>query len=336
MTATTTTREAEGYLAEVRAHLMDLGEDERAELLEDLAQHLDDVTSDLGNADSELRVLLGDPANYAAELRAAAGLPPNTGSPPEVRAASIIRKTAALWDHPRSLAVRKIGKELAPAWWVLRALLAVGLVVASSEDRWRHIPIPQIYGSRLLGLFVIGVTVAVSVAAGRAGYRGWRRGTLLGDVVVAVGTFLLVLQALTMGYLGAGLQPESVVYMDTPPSALESPYGVVTNIFPYDAQGRPLEGVLLYDQDGRPLRVARQEWWPDGCERAPLHPQAADGVPVEFSYPYRYGVTGQPDVGATHACLPEIPRPKVPVPVFAPAPPAAGAAPAEGAAPPAP
>lgn len=337
MSATpTTTREAEAYLTAVRRHLGDLGEDERAELLEDLAQHLADISTDEENAESGLRALLGDPADYAAELRSAAGLPPGDGGGPESAHRPWTKSAAALWQHPRSLGMRRIGKELAPAWWVLRGLLAVGLVVAGSPERWRHIPIPQVYGSRLVGLFAIGVTVLVSVVVGRAGYRGWRRVTVVADVVVVLGTLVLLLEVLAMGYVGgpSGYR-ESVVYSEAPPRALESRHGEVTNIYPYDAQGRPLDGVLLFDQDGRPLRVGRQEWWPDRCDRAPSHPLAADGVPVEFAYPYRYLPVEHDQVASesdrhptgrsgTTTCLEEIPRPPVPLPVF---PPSAGDAP---------
>ena len=324
MTATpTTTREAEAYLAEVRDQLADLGEEERADLLEDLAQHLADISSEEGNADSDLRALLGDPASYAAELRAAAGLPPKAGSPTESRDETWARRAAALWEHPKSVALRNLAGELAPAWWVLRGLLAVGFVVASSHDRWRHVPIPQMYGSRLLGLCVMTAVVAVSIAVGRAGYRRWRRVVLLADVVVALGGLVLLLEVLSMGNIGGGPNPRSVVYVEGQSAALESPHGPVTNIYPFDSQGRPLEGVLLYDQDGRPLRVARQEWWADGCERTPAHPLAADGVPVEFVYPYNYRLerAGQGEfesreqLGAS-GCLPQIPRPIVPVPTF--------------------
>ena len=108
MTATpTTTREAEAYLAEVREHLIDLGEEERAELLEDLAQHLADICTDEENVESDLRDLLGEPASYAAELRAAAGLPPRIGSTAEAARPTWAQSAAALWDSPRSVALRK-------------------------------------------------------------------------------------------------------------------------------------------------------------------------------------------------------------------------------------
>jgi hypothetical protein len=106
-----------------------------------------------------------------------------------------------------------------------------------------------------------------------------------------------------------------------PPAGLSSPYGLVTNVYPYGADGKPLEDVLLFDQDGRPLRVAEQEWWPDGCYRIADHPRAADGVPVDFAYPRRYQVA-TPNMTPHYAppsrqCTAGAPtRPPVPLPIF--------------------
>ncbi|HWG94036.1 MAG TPA: hypothetical protein VNU66_07435 [Mycobacteriales bacterium] len=74
MTAPTTSPAAQRYLAEVAGELADLPVEERADLLEDLALHLAAL-----DAEGDVRpvgVRLGTPAAYAAELRAAAGLPP--------------------------------------------------------------------------------------------------------------------------------------------------------------------------------------------------------------------------------------------------------------------
>jgi hypothetical protein len=106
---------------------------------------------------------------------------------------------------------------------------------------------------------------------------------------------------------------------------LMSRYGPVTDVLPYSADGTPLEGVLLFDQDGRPLQVGFQIWWEDGCPRVLDHPLAEDGVPVSFSFPQSYVL--DPDwarafAGADNVpgCVPDPPRPEVPLPVFPTAP----------------
>ena len=96
-------------------------------------------------------------------------------------------------------------------------------------------------------------------------------------------------------------------------SALATPYGPVTNIFPYSRDGQPLDDVVLFDQDGRPLRAELQQWWPDGCARIVEFPRAADGVPVEFTYPMRYVLRSATQPGP---CQPTLARPPVPLPTF--------------------
>ncbi|MCW2853652.1 MAG: hypothetical protein JWM84_3316, partial [Nocardioides sp.] len=63
--------EVEAFVADVRARLADLSDDEREELLGGLEADLSDQVADGA-------VVLVDPAAYAAELRAAAGLPERT------------------------------------------------------------------------------------------------------------------------------------------------------------------------------------------------------------------------------------------------------------------
>jgi hypothetical protein len=102
---------------------------------------------------------------------------------------------------------------------------------------------------------------------------------------------------------------------------LLSRHGPVTDVLPYAADGTPLAGVLLFDQDGRPLHVGRQEWWADDCARVPDQPLAADGVPVTFSYPQDYeldpeGVDRSGWPVSAGQCTADLPRPEVPLPVF--------------------
>ncbi|NUP47704.1 MAG: hypothetical protein HOW97_10385, partial [Catenulispora sp.] len=60
------------YAAEVRGQLADLPAEASAELLEDLEDHLREVAAEDTGV---LRERLGSPAEYARELRQAAGLP---------------------------------------------------------------------------------------------------------------------------------------------------------------------------------------------------------------------------------------------------------------------
>ena len=71
MTATTASIEVREYLAAVSRELADLPADERDDLLEDLDSHLHEV---IAEGEGSLEQRLGPPAQYAAELRASAGL----------------------------------------------------------------------------------------------------------------------------------------------------------------------------------------------------------------------------------------------------------------------
>jgi hypothetical protein len=55
-------------------------------------------------------------------------------------------------------------------------------------------------------------------------------------------------------------------------------YASFTNIYPYSKDGKPLTGVLLYDQDGRPLV-------PGKSDLVVNVPNGADGLPIPNAYP---------------------------------------------------
>ena len=323
-TQTTESPDVDSYLAAVREELADLPEADRAELLEDLASHLAEVAdapADDGTDDAPLAVRLGSPAAYASELRAAAGLPPkgtttavdgavDTGSPSVV---AVVRDAAvAAWRHPWSRGACGFFGDLRPAWWIARGVLAVAVPAWWTIDFYRDFPIPTVLGSSTLGAVACVVAAIVSVRIGRAEPRlsaGPRIVLRAAEIAIVVAALVLLpqvserLRPRTFSFGGGGPQFE-----------LESRYGPVTNIYPYAADGTPLDGVLLYDQDGRPLRSEEQLWWPDRCVRRPQHPRAADGVPVPFSYPLTYEADPRYPEGM---CATTIPRPAVRLPTLA-------------------
>src|SRR2546429_4556560 len=110
------------YAASVRAALSNLPTDQSEVLLEDLEDHLREIAADAGGP---LNERLGPPQLYAEDLRAAYGAAQVTTR----------RQDAALHDLQRAVArvtgsswyrqIRAFLPELRPAWWVLRAYLAV-------------------------------------------------------------------------------------------------------------------------------------------------------------------------------------------------------------------
>jgi hypothetical protein len=318
-------RQAQDYLAAVEHELADLPVDDRSALLEDLSLHLDALTAE--DDDRPIAVRLGPPAAYAADLRAAAGLP--------ARGSSVRRATVGLRERldgvltapgvqraiPIGREVLRLLGELRPAWWVLRGYLVVLVPCLLESDKVRDFPVPAPLGSDELGLLLVVAAVVGSVALGR---RKLPRPA--GALVVVCGAVLLVASAVVAQNAWAGMTTRyPVLVASSAPDRAEgtypllSRYGPVTDVFPYAADGTPLEGVLLFDQDGRPLKVGFQQWWADGCVRVLEQPRAADGVPVPNSYPQVYEPSGSGVDGAlvpAGTCVTDLPRPEVPLPVF--------------------
>jgi HAAS domain-containing protein len=142
-----------------------------------------------------------------------------------------------LTQHPRG----GLLGDLQSAWWVARALIAAALVgTAFLDTGWPAV------------LLLAVVAVPVSVWLGRRS-RVDRR---LLWVVVPLNALALALVAVTG--LWAAPRPASD---SEPASAYPTSPGLwqdgapVLDIRPVDAAGRPLTGVYLFDQDGRPIVV---------------------------------------------------------------------------------
>jgi hypothetical protein len=324
-------REAQDYLAAVEHELADLPADDRSALLEDLALHLDALAAE--DDDRPLAVRLGLPAAYAADLRAAAGLPARGGAPRATtaglrnRLTGLLASPAARWARPAGRELWRLLGELRPAWWVLRGYLLVLVPCLLQLDGVRDFPVPAPLGSDELGLLLVVAAVVGSVVLGRRTLP-----QALGVLVAAGGALLAVVAlAVWQDASSTGMtrsHASQVAFPQAPEQAsdtypLLSRYGPVTDVLPYAADGTPLEGVLLFDQDGRPLQVGFQEWWADNCARVLDQPLAADGVPVPYSFPQSYvldpaGVDLYGTPVSPGMCEPDPPRPDVPLPVFTP------------------
>jgi hypothetical protein len=314
------TTEAQDYLAAVEHELADLPAEDRSALLEDLALHLEALGAE--DDDRPLAVRLGSPAAYAADLRAAAGLPPRPGDPMSAPV-GLRERLARMPVAPAVREVRRLLGELRPAWWVLRGYLVVLVPCLVERDGVPDVPVPAPLDSHVLGVVLVVTAVVASVVLGRRTLP-LPVGALVGAAGVA-----LVLASFVIGE-GAWSSVTRAAPMGQVPDAAVGEYpllsrsGPVTDVLPYAADGTPLEGVLLYDQDGRPLNVGFQEWWSDNCVRVLDQPLAADGVPVPHSYPQSYELLGL-DVDIHSApltpgqCVADLPRPEVPLPVFPPA-----------------
>ena len=228
------------YVAAVRARLSDLTADELEELTGGLEADLAEASA--GGSPWER---FGDPADYADELRSAAGLPPRPPGGERAGATARLRLLAREAARRREYAIaRDVLVDLRPAWWVLRAVAALGLVGwFLIRDRWRAFEEFGLVGT----LVLLPLLLAVSVLLGRRPPQVFAARALVaaGNVLAAV-VLPLVLAPLWT-------DPPGRWETATEPTGVQNDGGEVYNIFPYDAQGRPLADVRLYDDRGRPL-----------------------------------------------------------------------------------
>jgi hypothetical protein len=290
--------EAQHYLDGVAVALADLPDDDRADLLDELAAHVDELVAE---SDVPLADRLGSPADYAAELRAAAGLPPARA---RGRAGSrLVTRVRALGERRQVAAARSFLGSLRPVWWVVRAWVLVGAVTwpIRSTDTWSgNLPFVPRLGTPEVGLVVLALAVWASVQLGRGAVAAPRRAMLAVNAVAAV-LALPVLVSCTDQANNVVYIQEGAVYVDggagIPPEGVYAGGDQVWNIYAYDAQGNLLHDVRLYDEDGAPLTLGLAS----DVTRKPV--VDGKGRLIENVYPYRYvepdGTVRDPDAGPT-------------------------------------
>jgi hypothetical protein len=303
------------FLDRVRLALADLDDEQREELLDGLEADLSEQLAEGGS--------LPEPEAYAAELRAAAGLPGARRTSRLTRLNRLARLDESILDGARAQwmgltasneATRQawaLVQTLRPAWWVLRAWIAVTLV-DQSVGPWEYVSLWPTLGMPVLGPLVLAGAVVVSTLIGLG--RLWPgsgpdRSTAARIVLLALNA-LAVVAPLTFN--GDGSQ--QYVYARPAragpvgahqPVRLQAGHDVVRNIYAYDADGQPLQGVQLFDQSGRPVSVAPQSSMGEGKERQVTCPWFNGTTPLFNVYPLpqrlqRHG-TCLRDADASHA-----------------------------------
>lgn len=255
MSTSTVTPEIAAFAQGVRAALADLPADEVDELT-------DGLEADLAEAYAEdLQRELPDPAAYASELRQAAGLPVRTKVKHGVLngIGESLRDTRrdigiAIRRNPTLAGIADFLAVLQPAWWLLRAWLATWLVASFFGNE-------QGYWFSGTGWFlVLAAFIVISVQWGRGKWRG--RGT---GPLIAVGNVIAIIALLPV--MAAADDWSNGAYVDQayspPPAGTAIDGEQVSNIFAYDADGNPLQGVQLFDQTGRPLDVGHDTTGPE-------------------------------------------------------------------------
>lgn len=265
MNTTTVRPELTAFLSRVRGHLADLSEEQRDELLDGLEA---DLAEQLAAGDP-----LPDPAAYAAELRAAAGIAAPSRWP---AGATLLDRGRAEWlrwtahnDATRS--AWELAQAVRPAWWVLRAWVAVTLIDQASGP-WERVTMWPTLGVPLLGPLVLLAAVVVSVLIGQG--RLWPGSgperTTAARVVLLLLNVVAVLAPLSFHGDGSQIAYTAVSSPTHQPWARDALHvrgQVIRNIYAYDANGRPLSGIQLFDQLGRPVAVSSRSSMGEGRDR---------------------------------------------------------------------
>jgi hypothetical protein len=283
--------EVSAFLTRVREHLSDLAEEEREELLDGLEA---DLSEQLAAGDP-----LPEPASYAAELRAAAGL-----SVPARRRGRTLRPTEVLdrcreellsWTTHNGATRRAwtLVEAVRPAWWVLRAWVAVTLL-DQLAGQWEYVSLWPTLGVPLLGPVLLLAAIVASVLIGQGALwpgSGPQRTTAARLVLLALNALAVVAP---FTFTGDGSQVAAYVGPDgyhagyhdgTHRPGLRHGAEVVRNIYAYDAGGQPLQGVQLYDQKGRPVAVAPESSLGRGRERQVTCPWFNGTTPLYNVFP---------------------------------------------------
>jgi hypothetical protein len=265
--------EVSTFVEKVRERLADLSDEEREELVGGLEADIHELVEDGGSVAE-----LGDPRAYADELRGAAGIerPAAGGAAGLLRGRGARRAAGRRVEHLLDAARRRwseltevtalsaawdLATTLRPVWWVLRAWVALQLFDIYTQGGDVATPLPTL-GGPVVGSLVWLVAVVVSVQIGRN--RIWpgsgpARTTLARLVLLGLNAFAMLMTPAVLGQFPASgtwayAEPG---HFDPEPGLRSNSDTYVENVFPYDAQGNPLTGVQLFDQDGRPLNVAR-------------------------------------------------------------------------------
>ncbi|WP_433210741.1 HAAS signaling domain-containing protein [Dactylosporangium sp. CS-047395] len=234
--------EIDFYLERVAAALADLPQEVRDDLLEDLPAHFAEVLEEQGGS---LVERLGPPADYAAELRAAAGIE-TAGATATTRAGIDLEQLRERLRTADERTGRLIGYErtsdflrlLRPAWWVARGVAVVVLIFALDIIPTDRLDDP-------IGWVLIAAAVIVSVRLGATGRPRMHR--FVGYGITALGVLGVLVMAVNLDRLGG-----STYYT---PNSSYNPYENVRDVYPVDENGRPLHDVVLYDQDGNVITI---------------------------------------------------------------------------------
>src|SRR5690554_2634182 len=290
------------YARRVREHLADLTADDVTELTDGMEADLVEALLELPGAEDDALATLeqvearfGPPAAYAAELRAAAGLPGSAASARPRRFAARLRAReqrasrdlrARVEAQPWWPGFTDLATTMRPAWWVLRAY-----ALAMLGQPWGEGAFPA--STARWVVLVCFLVLSVQWGRGRLGGSRWAARAGLAASVVAVVALPFVLNAVSApryvtveSWVDPGLaDPEPGVFMDGEQ---------VRSFHAFDTEGNPIDEFLLFDDLGRPVvtvPLPNDEFYVGGSEELwhAVPPLDVYGKAVWNSYPLQLG-----------------------------------------------
>jgi hypothetical protein len=232
----------ERYVDEVRRELGDLPEEVREELTGDLGADLAELVDERGSG------ALPRPEQYAAELRASAGLPPAARRP--LLAPDGWRPA---WD---------VIVAAQPVWWVARAwvwVMLLHLVFLNSGADGYDVPwLPTRSFGLGLTLWVVASVVSIQIGRGRLwpGGAGRTAAAIAALAVLEVGTLagaVLAVEQVDTVADTRSLDDREVAYDDVNPAVITYQQQQSCSLLVFDADGKRLRDVKIQDQSGRVL-----------------------------------------------------------------------------------
>lgn len=231
----------------VRLELADLGPEEVEELTDGLEA---DLSEQAGDSDGFAH---GDPAEYASELRAAAGLPARTVERPKIsriisaESARVSRRVVAtIRSSKTGSSLLDFLASIRPVWWLARAVVGTLVLKQIVGQGWNFTAFTLLSGAVLL---------VISIQWGRERWMPW-------PGIRVIRTIANIAAVLIIPFtLAAASSQLSYSVVDHTEQAYAMPAGLsrdgrqISNIFVYDSDGNPVKGVQLFDQDGKALSV---------------------------------------------------------------------------------
>lgn len=259
-TLTPVDEQIRAFATAVRTELSDLPTDEIDDLVDGL---VGDLTDQAADSDGDFR--LGDPGEYARELRAAAGLPERSAAklrmPLRTRISASFTRLAATVRRSKSGAwLLDLLLVMRPVWWLLRGFGLYAIIGSILDAGPRTLAGQHSFPTFLLAWALLLGLVMISVQWGRGRWlpKNWLRH-------IRTVASLAAIVGLPMGWAAA--TAPTYVYEDAPRfEGLLLDGSQIGNLFVYGPDGELVEGAQIFTDRGTPVNLFGEasETWLDG------------------------------------------------------------------------